>query len=450
MGFWSSIKDQFKELTDISAHIDTGDAALRIKNSIWFRGPNVWILAFSIVVASVGLNVNSTAVIIGAMLISPLMGPIIGLGLALGTNDMPLLKQAAKNLLIMVLISLLASSLFFLVSPLKLVNPTELEARTSPTIYDVLIALFGGLAGIFETSRKERGTVLSGVAIATALMPPLCTAGYGIAHWNMHFLLGALYLFTINGVFIALATYATVKFLRFPQARYINEKKAKRQRIIISIIVVAVIVPSVLTAIGLVHNTNYERKVLSFIEENKSSGRHFIYDYKVSGAPDRKAEIFFTGEPLTDDEREALMASAERLGIPRNTLTLSDHSFSTGQNKEVEDLIKGIYDRSDQELSRKDDRIRDLEAEVQQLRGGQVPYEQISKEVRYRYPEVKELTLTRGASVEGESDVRERMLVIAVTPKRMAAKDVQDLTGWLRVRLQDSTLVVLNQTESLQ
>ena len=177
MGFWQTFRQQLREITDISAHIDTADAAQRIKNNIWFRGPNVWILAFSIVVASVGLNVNSTAVIIGAMLISPLMGPIIGIGYSFGTNDAPLLKQAAKNLLIMVAISLLASSLFFLVSPLRLVNPTELEARTGPTIYDVLIALFGGLAGIFETSRKDRGTVLSGVAIATALMPPLCTAG---------------------------------------------------------------------------------------------------------------------------------------------------------------------------------------------------------------------------------------------------------------------------------
>ena len=151
--------------------LDTAGAAQRIKSSIWFRGTNVWILAFSIVIASVGLNVNSTAVIIGAMLVSPLMGPIIGAGLALGTNDLDLLKAAGRNLLVMVLISLAASTLFFIVSPLALVNPTELEARTSPTIYDVLIALFGGLAGILENSRKERGTVLSGVAIATALWP---------------------------------------------------------------------------------------------------------------------------------------------------------------------------------------------------------------------------------------------------------------------------------------
>ena len=179
MTIWDYIKRLIKKYIYVYDQIDTADAAERIKNGIWFRGPNVWILAFSIVIASVGLNVNSTAVIIGAMLISPLMGPIVGTGLALGTNDTDLLKLSAKNLLIMVVIALLASTLYFILSPLSLVNPTELEARTSPTIYDVLIALFGGLAGIFENSRKERGTVLSGVAIATALMPPLCTAGYG-------------------------------------------------------------------------------------------------------------------------------------------------------------------------------------------------------------------------------------------------------------------------------
>ena len=176
-----NFRKSFRDVVNIADHIDTEDAAARIKKNIWFKGPNVWILAFSIVIASVGLNVNSTAVIIGAMLISPLMGPIFGTGLALGTNDFSLLKDSAKNLLIMVLISLIASFLYFIISPLDLVNPTELLSRTRPTIYDVLIALFGGLAGIFENSRKEHGTVLSGVAIATALMPPLCTAGYGLA-----------------------------------------------------------------------------------------------------------------------------------------------------------------------------------------------------------------------------------------------------------------------------
>ena len=206
MTLYDTFKAQISGIANINDHIDINDASARIKSSIWFKGPNVWILAFSIVIASVGLNVNSTAVIIGAMLVSPLMGPIIGMGLSLGTNDTVLLRDAARNLLIMVIISLLASCLYFVLTPLNLTNPTELLARTSPTIYDVLIALFGGLAGILENCRKERGTVISGVAIATALMPPLCTAGYGLANLNMHYFLGAMYLFLINSVFIILAT----------------------------------------------------------------------------------------------------------------------------------------------------------------------------------------------------------------------------------------------------
>ena len=254
--------------------LDTAGAAQRIKSSIWFRGTNVWILAFSIVIASVGLNVNSTAVIIGAMLVSPLMGPIIGAGLALGTNDLDLLKAAGRNLLVMVLISLAASTLFFIVSPLALVNPTELEARTSPTIYDVLIALFGGLAGILENSRKERGTVLSGVAIATALMPPLCTAGYGLAHWQLHFFFGALYLFIINSVFIALATYIMVKYLRFETVAGLDVAGAKRRRNVISAVLVIVLVPSIWTAIELIGDNNYERNVQLMMEEDRFVGPH--------------------------------------------------------------------------------------------------------------------------------------------------------------------------------
>ena len=196
--FWRYLK----RLADIRNDIDTDAAAEQIRRGIWFRGPNVWILAFSIIIASVGLNVNSTAVIIGAMLISPLMGPIIGIGLSLGTNDAELLKNAFRNFLVMFVISLLVSTLYFLISPLRLNNATELAARTSPTIYDVFIAFFGGLAGILENCRKEKGTVLAGVAIATAIMPPLCTAGYGLAHLNAHYFFGALYLFLINGVFI--------------------------------------------------------------------------------------------------------------------------------------------------------------------------------------------------------------------------------------------------------
>ena len=275
--------------------VDTESAAQRIKAGIWFRGPNVWILAFAIVLASVGLNVNSTAVIIGAMLVSPLMGPIIGMGLSLGTNDVDLLKSAAKNLLVMVIISLAASTLFFILSPLSLVNPTELEARTSPTIYDVIIAFFGGLAGILENSRKERGTVLSGVAIATALMPPLCTAGYGLANLNMHFFFGALYLFIINSFFITLATFLMVKYLRFHTVAGISEHSAIKRRRIISGVLAIILVPSIWSAFRLIESNNFERNVHSFVEDNRLvAPSTYIYEYKVNG---HKADISLAGVP---------------------------------------------------------------------------------------------------------------------------------------------------------
>ena len=203
-------------LIDIKEYIDYETADSSIRKNIAFKGPNVIILACAIVIASVGLNVNSIPVIIGAMLISPVMGPILGLGLGLGTEDHHLMRDSLKNFIIMVVISILASTVFFVLSPLIMENPSELLARTNPTVYDVLIALFGGFAGILETSRKEKGTVISGVAIATALMPPLCTVGYGISKFNLIYIGGALYLFLINAIFIVLATFLAVKMFKFP------------------------------------------------------------------------------------------------------------------------------------------------------------------------------------------------------------------------------------------
>ena len=304
-----------------------------------------WILVFAIVLASVGLNVNSTAVIIGAMLVSPLMGPIIGTGLALGTNDTDLLKSAVKNLLVMVGISLAASALFFLLSPLSLVNPTELEARTSPTIYDVMIALFGGLAGILENSRKERGTVLSGVAIATALMPPLCTAGYGLAHLNMHFFFGAMYLFVINSVSLALTTYLMVKYLRFRTVTGISEEVALKRRRIMAVVLVIVIVPSLWTAFRLVGNNNFQRNVQSFVDENRLVGRSYIYDYKIEG---RTVNFSFAGEPLTDSLKADFYTRAASYGLKEKSIGITEYELGLSQT-EMDAIINDVYTRADEE-----------------------------------------------------------------------------------------------------
>ena len=360
------LKRTFRYYANIYDHIDTDDAAQRIKSAIWFRGPNVWILAFSIVIASVGLNVNSTAVIIGAMLISPLMGPIIGLGLALGTNDVDLLKLAFKNLLVMVLISLAASTLFFLLSPLNLTNPTELEARTSPTIYDVLIALFGGLAGILENSRKERGTAIAGVAIATALMPPLCTAGYGLSCLNAHFFFGALYLFIINTVFITLATFVMVKYLRFKTVTGLDPALVSKRRSLISTIILIVVIPSLISAIGMVRDNNFERSVDAFIQENKLVSRSYIYDYRIYSDHGRKVEVFLTGEPMSYETQTAFFASALAHGIRSDQIVIKEHSLGM-TDAEMNQMVRDIYDRTEAELAEKEAQLDHIQQRLDSL-----------------------------------------------------------------------------------
>ena len=317
------LKSFLRGVIDVRTSTDTVKAAESIKNNIYFRGPNVWILVCAIVLASVGLNVNSTAVIIGAMLVSPLMGPIFGVGLGLGTEDTGLIKSAVKNLLIMVVISLMAATIYFLITPLKLANPTELMSRTNPTIYDVMIALFGGLAGIFEQSRKEKGTVISGVAIATALMPPLCTAGYGLASGHITYFFGALYLFSINCVFIILATYIMVKYLKFEEMQFSDGGTAKKTKTIMSIVIILMIVPSIWSAFVMIRENSFSINVESFIKENKNLDNGYIYDYKLSYRKGGSINVFIAGEPLTASEKNRLIESAERHGIKESQLKFS-------------------------------------------------------------------------------------------------------------------------------
>ena len=237
-----------------------------ILKDITFKGYNVWILICSIVICSIGLNINSSAVVIGAMLISPLMGPILGVGLSVGTNDILNFKLSLQNFLIALGISLLTSTVFFLISPLEDVQ-NELLARTQPTLLDALLAAFGGLAGIIAISRKDASNVIPGVAIATALMPPICTAGYGLANGNFNFFLGALYLFLLNSVFISLATLIIIRYLRFPYISFVDkltEKKGKRHITLISLII---IIPSAFLFFEVTQESMFLRRANSFTQE---------------------------------------------------------------------------------------------------------------------------------------------------------------------------------------
>jgi TIGR00341 family protein len=278
---WQVIKGYFNALPDKENEEET---IQQISSGVAFHGSNLWVLVFAVFIASLGLNVNSTAVIIGAMLISPLMGPIIGMGFGVGINDLVLLKRSIKNYLVATGISVLTATLYFLITPLNEAQ-SELLARTSPTLYDVLIALCGGAAGILALSTKGKGNVIPGVAIATALMPPLCTAGYGLAMGESSFFFGAFYLYFINTVFIALATFIGVRMLRFKQRRFIDDARLRKMKQYIIGIVVLTMLPAAYMTLQIIRQSMIENNVRRFVRTELSfKGTRIIsQDYDTKG-----------------------------------------------------------------------------------------------------------------------------------------------------------------------
>ncbi len=434
MAFATRLKYLLKETASLAGHLDTENAECQIRKNVHFRGPNAWILAFSVVIASVGLNVNSIPVIIGAMLISPLMGPIFGAGFSLGTNDMELMVTSLKNLAVMMAIALIASVLYFLVTPLTLTNPTELLARTNPTIYDVLIALFGGAAGMFEQCRKEKGTVISGVAIATALMPPLCTAGFGLAKGNMQFFLGALYLFAINCVFIAIASYIMTKAMGFKQAQYRDTKVEKRTRRIMVATALVFIIPSILSAIVLVNNNNFDRRATAFVQANKSIQNAIIYDYTISHEKGDMIELYLSGEKLDEEQTAALFASANEYGIKEEQVAINENK--SAKSLIVSDIVNDIYANNERQLMAKKKEVEALRNELNEYKRDSIPCLQIAKELAGFYPSVKSIGISRGSSVTADSlTVRKTTFVNAKASRKFKADEEEKLLRWLKIRL---------------
>ena len=446
--FFRRVIIYLKHLIRLSDEIDFENASSAIRKNIAFRGTNVFILACAIIIASVGLNVNSIPVIIGAMLISPVMGPILGFGLGLATEDNLLVKESMKNYSVMVVISIIASSLYFLLSPLSLANPSELLARTKPTIYDVLIALFGGLAGIIETSRKDKGSVITGVAIATALMPPLCTVGYGISIWKGTVIFGALYLFLINCVFIALATFAAVKYFRFPIVETSGETKKHLPKGAVYLILLIVIVPSFITAISVIKENNFITHVERLVAENKNLGKCFIHDHKATySRKSPKLELFLAGETLTDEAKKKFYNSAEEYGITRSQIVFHEDATSMRQEFSEVEIVKGIYEHNDQQIKRLNDSISKMEATISDYKSKEIPIEDISKELFAQYPTITEISLSRGSSVKlSDGTVTEQLVAFLTTNEPLDTELHDRIERWLKVRLGNENIIVINQS----
>ncbi|WP_194777405.1 TIGR00341 family protein [Pararhodonellum marinum] len=418
-----------------------------IKKNVEFKGANLWILIFAIFVASVGLNVNSTAVIIGAMLISPLMGPIMGIGMAAGINDFELLKTSLKNLGIAVLISILTSTIYFSFTPLNDAQ-SELLARTEPSIWDVLIALFGGLAGIVAGSRKEKSNAIPGVAIATALMPPLCTAGYGLATGNLYYFFGAFYLFFINSVFISLSTYLIVRFMNYPKKEFMDRKREKTVRNYITIFTLLTIIPSVYLAYNIVTRTFWEKSANEFLKTEMDFPRTQViasnlnYDADSSGI-----EVSLIGERIDEEQIAILQRKLDAFKLKKTHLKIKQ-SGDTGTDMNVlrSDILKDLYERNEVLIQNKDRRIALLEREIAEYDQTSRQVMNIAREAKINHKNLESFSINR-TIVAQLSDQKQDTLLMAyakfkVRPNR---EETQRLTQWLKLRTNsDSVAVIIN------
>lgn len=414
-----------------------------VRKSIEFKGTNLWVLIFAVFIASLGLNVNSTAVIIGAMLVSPLMGPIIGIGVSLGANDFDLLKQAWRNFMLMVIVSLITSTLYFLISPISTAQ-SELLARTSPTTYDVLIAFFGGLAGMVAQTRRDKSiTVISGVAIATALMPPLCTAGFGLATLNIQYLLGAFYLFTINTVFIALAAYLVVRFLRYEKKVLLDAATQKKNNRYMAIIIVLVMVPSVVMASHIIRRTSFEdnvdRYVAKVFQYNKTMVVDYSTDYHYDGKRS-KVEVRLVGEGLSENVLDNARALLPDYGLSHTDLVIKQ---AEGDEKlDISRLQKGYADIIDE----KNRQIDELRTRLGSLTTADtLSGADISRELAHIADNVASISLSKHTSyVDGKAG--DSYVVAVVKPTgRFAKVDTKRIEEWLKVRTKVERVIVVEE-----
>jgi uncharacterized hydrophobic protein (TIGR00271 family) len=448
---WQSIKKFLSELFDIRADTDRDATIEAVKKDISFKGHTAWILIFSIFVASIGLNVSSTAVVIGAMLISPLMGPIVGVGLSVAINDVDTLKRSLINLGVMVFLSVLTAFLYFKLSPLTEETP-ELIARTYPTILDVLIAIFGGLGLI--VAKTKSGTIASvifGVAIATALMPPLCTVGYGLAVGNASYAGGALYLFSINAVFIALATFIVSKILQFPLVRYANSKRRKRTAQIASLIAIAVMVPSVWLFIKLLDQQVFENKTKEFVNTViKYEGAEvvkFTQNYKT-----RNIDVYLIGRPVPQikiSEWLQELENTENLG--ETHLRIYQGADQSGEmaarlSGEIKaGILEDLYVKNEQIIQNKDEQIRFLENEIALLKIQNIPFKQLSEEIKINYENIETFSFSNKITTNFKTtdtvpviNIRWKMDV----PSKERKEDLKKIEAWIKFKMKFDTLQV--------
>lgn len=405
-----------------------------IEKDTSFRGTNLWILFFAILVASIGLNVNSTAVVIGAMLISPLMGPIVGVAAGVALNDLPLIRKASGNYLFAAVIGLVASTIYFFISPIREAH-SEILSRTLPTIYDVLISFFGGFAGIIAISSKQKGNVIAGVAIATALMPPLCTAGYGLATWQLKYFFGAFYLYLINSVFIAAATIITVQLLKYPVKKYTDPKAEKRERRIIWAIIICTLIPSLYLGYNIVQKNKFVNNASRFVEAEAIFPEDYLLRQEID-AGEKKITLTFGGREIKTTEIIGLENKLKYYNLKNATLEIKQGFAlpSAGRNDiQISEISPALKMNEEERIM--------LKAKMDSIHSQKILCLQVARELKVQYPSLH-TAFVEPALIKNDTSQRETpgFLILLKTEKEIKRDDKEKINSWLKLRLDNNNI----------
>lgn len=412
-----------------------------IRSGVVLRGTNLWVLMFAILIASIGLNVNSTAVIIGAMLISPLMGPIMGIGYGVGIYDAALIRKSFRNLGIATLISLLVSTLYFLLTPLADAQ-SELLARTSPTIWDVLIAFFGGLAGIIGATRSEKTNIIPGVAIATALMPPLCTAGYGLANGNWEFFFGAFYLYSINCVFIAFAAILIIWVLNPSHKLFVDEKTETRVSRVLTAVVLLTLLPSVYLAVKLVKEEVFNSRARTFISKELTFEQAHLTERSINPAK-RQIEVALIGDLISHEKLKDIEARLMLYGLDHTKLLVHQSKDNTVDITALKsNIVSELYKDNLHALDEKNKTIQNLQAELQGISANKAMWRNISAELHAQYPQIREVLFSEAVQWKvGDDNTDGKQIVLNITASsKLSNSDRYRIIEWLKVRIQTDSI----------
>lgn len=445
-----SIKKFIKDYLDLRKDKDNELATVdSIRKGVEFKGANLWILILAIFMASLGLNVNSTAVIIGAMLISPLMGPIMGVGLSVGLNDFELMKRSLKSYLITTLFSVTTATIFFLISPVA-EGQSELLARTSPTIYDVFIALLGGLAGVVALSTKEKGNVIPGVAIATALMPPLCTAGYGLATGNAVYFFGAFYLYFINSVFISLATFTGVRVMHFQRKAFVDKNRELKVRRYIVFIVILTLCPAIYLTVGIIRDMVFNGAANRFVNEQLMFEGTQVLDKKILHNSDgNEIRIVLIGQEVPEASLALARAKMKEYNLEDTKLTVMQ-----GTNNETLDIgslramvMEDFYKKSEERLQEQKQQIAMLTSDLEKYHRFDALSVTLAPELKVLYPEVKSIALSHAIEQQVDSLQADTLtFAIVQLSKQPKPAEREKMAQWLKARLGTDRLRLIVET----